>query len=46
VTDSNGVQEHAIEILISELKKLYEKEMQLPLTAYIAEIESGTIFAS
>jgi len=37
--------EDAIEILISELKKTYEQQMQLPLTAYIAEIESGTIFA-
>lgn len=42
----NLVQEDAIEILVSELKKSYEQEMQLPLTAYIAEIESGTIFAS
>ena len=42
----NLVYEDAIEMLISELKKTYEQEMQLPLTAYIAEIESGTIFAS
>jgi hypothetical protein len=32
--------------MISELKKTYEQEMLLPLTAYIAEIASGTIFAS
>ena len=42
----NLVQEDAIEILISELKRTYEQEMELPLTVYIAEIESGTIFVS
>lgn len=38
----NLVKENAIEELINTLKPLYEKEMQLPLTYYIASIENGT----
>lgn len=38
----NLVKENAIEELINTLKPLYEKEMQLSLTYYIASIENGT----
>lgn len=38
----NLVQEEAIEELIAELKPAYEREMNLPLTYYVASIENGT----
>jgi galactokinase len=38
----NLVKESAIEELINTLKPLYENQMQLPLTYYIASIENGT----
>ena len=38
----NLVKEEAIEILVKEISIAYEKEMNLPLTAYVASIENGT----
>ena len=38
----NLVKEHAIEELVASLKPDYEKEMELPLTYYVASIENGT----
>jgi galactokinase len=38
----NLVKEDAIENLIEEMTELYQHEMKLPLTAYIAQIENGT----
>ncbi|MEO8712574.1 MAG: galactokinase, partial [Parafilimonas sp.] len=38
----NLVQENSIDKLIEELTELYQREMSLPLTAYIAQIENGT----
>lgn len=38
----NLVKEHAIEELVASLKSDYEKEMELPLTYYVASIENGT----
>lgn len=38
----NLVQAEAIEELIAALKPAYEKEMNLPLTYYVASIEDGT----
>ena len=38
----NLVQEDAIEKLIEDVAEKYEREMKLPLTAYIAQIENGT----
>ena len=38
----NLVKEEAIDELIATLKPAYEKEMNLPLTHYIASIENGT----
>ena len=36
------VKENAIDELVASLKSAYEKEMELPLTYYIASIENGT----
>ena len=41
----NLVKESAIDELTAEITRVYEQKMQLPLTAYIAEIENGTSFA-
>lgn len=38
----NLVKENAIDELVASLKSAYEKEMELPLTYYIASIENGT----
>lgn len=38
----NLVKEDAIENLVAEIQPLYEKEMGLPLTYYVASIENGT----
>jgi galactokinase len=38
----NLVKENAIEELVASLKPAYEKEMELPLTYYVASIENGT----
>lgn len=38
----NLVKEDAIEGLVATLKPAYEKEMNLPLTHYVASIENGT----
>ncbi|MEP6465048.1 MAG: galactokinase [Parafilimonas sp.] len=38
----NLVKENAIDDLIKEITELYEREMKLPLTTYIAQIENGT----
>lgn len=38
----NLVKEDAIEELVATLKPAYEKEMNLPLTHYVASIENGT----
>lgn len=38
----NLVKEEAIDELVTKLKPAYEKEMNLPLTHYIASIENGT----
>jgi galactokinase len=38
----NLVKEEAIDSLIAELKPAYERELNLPLTHYIASIENGT----
>jgi galactokinase len=38
----NLVKENAIDELVASLKSSYEKEMELPLTHYIASIENGT----
>lgn len=38
----NLVYEHAIDELVSSLKREYEAEMKLPLTHYVASVESGT----
>lgn len=38
----NLVKENAIDELVASLKPAYEKEMELPLTYYIASIENGT----
>lgn len=38
----NLVKEDAVDDLIENLSKDYEREMHLPLTAYIAQIENGT----
>ncbi|MEI2750745.1 MAG: galactokinase [Ferruginibacter sp.] len=38
----NLVKENAIDELLASIKPAYEKEMELPLTYYIASIENGT----
>lgn len=38
----NLVKENAIDELVASIKPAYEKEMELPLTYYIASIENGT----
>jgi len=38
----NLVKENAVEELVATLKPAYEKEMNLPLTHYVASIENGT----
>ena len=38
----NLVKEESINALIGSLTELYQREMNLPLTAYIAQIENGT----
>jgi galactokinase len=38
----NLVKETAIDELVADLKLAYEKEMELPLTYYVASIENGT----
>jgi len=38
----NLVKEEAVEDLISDVKNVYEKQMNLPLTAYAVSIEDGT----
>lgn len=38
----NLVQESAIETLVSQIQPAYEKQMNLPLSYYIASIENGT----
>lgn len=38
----NLVKENAIDELVASLKPAYEKEMNLPLTWYVASIENGT----
>jgi galactokinase len=38
----NLVKEEAVENLIESISSIYEKEMNLPLTAYIVSIEDGT----
>lgn len=38
----NLVKENAIDELVASLQPAYEKEMQLPLTWYVASIENGT----
>jgi galactokinase len=38
----NLVKEDAIDELIAELKPAYEREMELPLSYYVASIENGT----
>ena len=38
----NLVKEEAVEDLIKEISSTYQKEMNLPLTAYIVSIEDGT----
>jgi len=38
----NLVKENAIEEFVASLKSAYEKEMELPLTWYVASIENGT----
>ena len=38
----NLVKEEAIDELIKEMNEIYPREMKLPLTAYIAQIENGT----
>lgn len=38
----NLVKEEAVDTLIEKLTASYEREMQLPLTPYIAQIEDGT----
>ncbi len=38
----NLVKEDAVEELVATLKPAYEKEMNLPLTHYVASIENGT----
>ena len=38
----NLVKEEYIDRLIEEVKELYEPQMNLPLTAYVAQIENGT----
>ncbi|MDE3253744.1 MAG: galactokinase, partial [Bacteroidota bacterium] len=38
----NLVKEEAIDGLMAELKPAYEREMNLPLTYYVASIENGT----
>ena len=38
----NLIREEAVEDLIKDIKNIYEKEMNLPLTAYVVGIEDGT----
>ncbi|HEY2726915.1 MAG TPA: galactokinase [Parafilimonas sp.] len=38
----NLVKEDAIDDLVEEITSLYQREMKLPLTTYIAQIENGT----
>jgi galactokinase len=38
----NLVKEETVEDLINDVKTVYEKEMDLPLTAYVVSIEDGT----
>jgi len=38
----NLVKEDDIDALIAQVSEVYEREMKLPLTAYIAQIENGT----
>jgi galactokinase len=38
----NLIKEHAIDELVASLQPAYEREMNLPLTFYIASIENGT----
>jgi len=38
----NLVKENAVEELLTTLTPAYEKEMELPLTYYVASIDDGT----
>ena len=38
----NLVKEEKINELVGSLTELYQREMKLPLTTYIAQIENGT----